>query len=134
MRCTNAIVDGMRFLDTNVLLYSVSLDPRDTGKRDQAIALLECDDIALSAQVLQEFYVQATRPSRHDPLPHADAVDLIDAWSRFPIQDITLPILFLPLRGLIIRSFDKENIRTMEAVKKYAETHPGSIADEQPAA
>jgi predicted nucleic acid-binding protein len=83
----------MRFLDTNVLLYSVSLDPEDTGKRDQAIALLECDDIALSAQVLQEFYVQATRASRHDPLSHADAVGLIDAWSRFAIQDITLTIV-----------------------------------------
>jgi hypothetical protein len=33
-------------------------------------------------------------------------------------------MLFLPLRGLIIRSFDKENVRTMEALKTYAEAHP----------
>lgn len=28
-----------------------------------------------------------------------------------------------PLRRLILSSFDKENLRTMAAVKKYAETH-----------
>jgi hypothetical protein len=51
--------------------------------------------------------------------------------TRWLLLDITIPILFLPLRGLIIRSFDKENIRTMEAVKNYAEAHPESIADER---
>jgi predicted nucleic acid-binding protein len=83
----------VRFADTNVLLYSISRNPNDAGKRDQAIALLECDDIALSAQVLQEFYAQATRPTRPSPLPHALAVGFIDTWSRFPIQDITQSIV-----------------------------------------
>ncbi len=44
-------------------------------------------------QVLQEFYVQATRSTRPDRLPHDLATALIAAWTRFRIQDITLSIL-----------------------------------------
>jgi hypothetical protein len=46
--------------------------------------------------------------------------------TRWLVLDITIPIVFLPLKGLITRSFDKENIRTMEAVKTYAEAQPRS--------
>jgi len=83
----------VHFLDTNILLYSISRDPTEAGKRDQAIALLDRDDGALSVQVLQELYVQATRPTRPDPLPHDIASGLIAAWTRFRVQDITLGIL-----------------------------------------
>jgi predicted nucleic acid-binding protein len=83
----------VHFLDTNILLYSVSSDPAEAVKRERAIALLDRDEGALSVQVLQEFYVQATRPSRPDPLPHAIASGLIATWTRFPVQDITLAIL-----------------------------------------
>jgi predicted nucleic acid-binding protein len=44
-------------------------------------------------QVLQEFYVQATRPTRADRLPHAIAAGLIAAWTRFRVQPVTLPIV-----------------------------------------
>ncbi len=81
------------FLDTNVLLYSISTDARERGKRERAIALLERDDGALSVQVLQEFYVQATRATRPDPLPHEIAVGLIATWTRFRVQETTLAIL-----------------------------------------
>jgi hypothetical protein len=37
------------------------------AKRDRAVALLDEDDNALSVQVPQEFYVQATRPTRRAP-------------------------------------------------------------------
>jgi hypothetical protein len=47
--------------------------------------------------------------------------------TRWLVLDITMPILFFPLRSLIVRSFDKENIRTMEAAKKYAEARSGSL-------
>lgn len=77
------------FLDTNVLLYSISRAPAEKAKRERAIALLEEDDWSLSAQVLQEFYVQATRSSRADALPHDIAAGLVRAWQRFRIQDIT---------------------------------------------
>ena len=54
-------MNGPRFIDTNILLYSISRDPAEASKRDIAIALLDAENIALSVQVLQEFYVQATR-------------------------------------------------------------------------
>jgi predicted nucleic acid-binding protein len=81
------------FLDTNILLYSISRNPADAVKRERAIALLDRDDGALSVQVLQEFYVQATRPTRPHPLTHETAVGLVSAWSRFKVQEITLSIL-----------------------------------------
>lgn len=81
------------FLDTNILLYSISRNPADAVKRERAIALLSQDDGALSVQVLQEFYVQATRPTRPHPLPHETAVGLVSAWTRFKVQEITLSIL-----------------------------------------
>ena len=86
------------FLDTNILLYSISQNPTESLKRDRAIALLEDDSGALSIQVLQEFYVQATRTSRADAIPHELAAGLIEAWSRFRIQDMTFPILQTALR------------------------------------
>src|ERR1039458_892131 len=86
------------FLDTNILLYSISQNPAESLKRDRAIALLADDSGALSIQVLQEFYVQATRISRADAVSHELAAGLIEAWSRFRIQDMTLPILNMALR------------------------------------
>lgn len=82
-----------RFLDTNILLYSISRDPTEAAKRDRAVALLDADDNALSVQVLQEFYVQATRPTRPDAVPHDIAAGLIRTWLRFRVQEITVPIM-----------------------------------------
>ena len=82
-----------RFLDTNILLYSISNHRDETAKREIAVKLLGERDNALSVQVLQEFYVQATRATRADALPHDIAVGLIRAWLRFPVQDITLPVM-----------------------------------------
>ena len=48
-------------LDTNILLYAISSDPDEAGKRLVARALLSRTDWGLSIQVLQEFYVNATR-------------------------------------------------------------------------
>jgi hypothetical protein len=44
--------------------------------------------------------------------------------NRWLVLDVTMPAILRPLRRLITQSFDKENIRTMDAVKKYAEAHP----------
>jgi predicted nucleic acid-binding protein len=83
----------MRFADTNVLLYAISTAPAEAVKTAKAQALLACRDLALSVQVLQEFYVQATRASRPSPLTHDEAQAFIRTWRRFPTQDITLGIL-----------------------------------------
>ena len=87
----------MRFLDTNVLLYSISTARLEVAKRDRAIAILEDDTCALSVQVLQEFYVQATRPTRCDALTHAVAAGLVRTWLRFRVQENTVDVLRIAL-------------------------------------
>jgi predicted nucleic acid-binding protein len=87
----------VRFVDTNVLLYAISRDPSEQGKAKQANDILADRDLALSVQVLQEFYVQATRASRPDPVTHQQAVRLIESFRRFPVQDITSAILMAAL-------------------------------------
>jgi predicted nucleic acid-binding protein len=88
----------VQFLDSNVLLYSVSADPKEADKATIAADLLQSPDLALSVQVLQVFYVQATRSSRPDRLPHDVAQALIETWLRFPVQEITLEIFRAALK------------------------------------
>ena len=54
------------------------------------------------------------------------------AVARWLVLDFTMPLVFRPLRPLIIASFDKENLRTMAAVKQYAEAHTGGAGHAQP--
>jgi predicted nucleic acid-binding protein len=79
----------VRFVDTNVLLYAVSRDPEEQGKAERARALLDERDLALSVQVLQEFYVQATRESRADALSHAHALKLVESFRRFQVAALS---------------------------------------------
>jgi hypothetical protein len=44
------------------------------------------------------------------------------ALGRWLLLDISLPAVFRPLRGLITRPFDEENVRTLAAVKAFAES------------
>jgi len=82
----------MRFLDTNILLYAVSTATEEDSKAKIALALLSQDDWNLSIQVLQEFYVQATRATRADRLTHTHAVALIESWMRFRVQETTVSV------------------------------------------
>ena len=93
------------FFDTNVLIYSISRDPAEATKRERAIALLERDDGAVSIQVLQEFYTQATRQTRPHRLSHEMAVGLIRAWTRFRVQDMTLGLLDAALEIRVTHRF-----------------------------
>ena len=83
----------MRFVDTNVLLYAISRDRDEAAKAKVANAILDAGDLGLSVQVLQEFYVQATRSTRADAISHDQAVGLIESWRRFPVQDMTVAIM-----------------------------------------
>lgn len=47
----------------------------------------------LSVQVLQEFYVQATRESRRDPLSHEQATALVESFLRFPVVETTAELV-----------------------------------------
>lgn len=79
----------VRFIDTNVLLYSISNDPAEKEKAERATTILQDHDLVVSAQVLQEFYVQATRSSRPGPLTHDQAAGLVTTFMRFPVQETT---------------------------------------------
>jgi predicted nucleic acid-binding protein len=83
----------VRFVDTNVLLYAVSTAPAEAAKAATARLLLEADDLALSVQVLQEFYVLATRRSRRGALRHDQASALVEAFLRFRVQENTLTVM-----------------------------------------
>ncbi|MGI8729213.1 MAG: PIN domain-containing protein [Solirubrobacteraceae bacterium] len=83
----------MRFVDTNVLLYAVSRDPAERDKAARANDVLAAGDVALSVQVLQEFYVQATRASRPDPLTHEQATRLVESFMRFTIAEVTTSVM-----------------------------------------
>jgi predicted nucleic acid-binding protein len=83
----------VQFADTNILLYAISRDPAETAKAKRANEVLAAGDIGLSVQVLQEFYVQATRASRADAITHEQATGLVEAWRRFPVQDLTVEVM-----------------------------------------
>jgi predicted nucleic acid-binding protein len=83
----------VRFADTSILLYAISRDPGEADKARRANEILAAGDLGLSVQVLQEFYVQATRASRTDPITHEQAAALIESWMRFAVQEMTVEVM-----------------------------------------
>ena len=83
----------MRFVDTNVLLYAASTVAEEKAKARIALELLNSKDLGLSVQVLQEFYVQATRPGKLDRMNHGQAACLIESFLRFPVQETTVVLV-----------------------------------------
>ena len=88
----------MRFVDTNLLLYAISRDPEERAKRERARELLADRDLGLSVQVLQEFYVQATRETRSDRLTHEQAATLVDSFRRFTVQVTTIEVMLAAMQ------------------------------------
>ena len=82
-----------RFVDTNILLYAKLTDEISIDKRHIADSVLQRSDCILSVQVLQEFYVQATRKNRPGGIDSNTAIHLIRSWSRFQVQDMTMDVL-----------------------------------------
>ena len=83
----------MRFVDTNVLIYAVSTADEEAAKRNQALNVLAARDLALSVQVLQEFYVQSTRESRPGALSRYEAASFVESLQRFRVQAVTMGVL-----------------------------------------
>lgn len=75
------------FLDTNVLVYAVASDAELADKRYRALALIESRDFAVSAQVLQEFYVTVTRKLTV-PLEPDEALSWVEQLEAFPCVEI----------------------------------------------
>ena len=82
----------MRLADSNILIYAISADPAEVGKRDRALEILGEDSLALSVQVLAEFYHQATRPSRANRLSHEGAINFIERLAEVPMQPVTTEV------------------------------------------
>ena len=82
----------MRFVDTNIAIYAVTTDPEDDRKRRISDALLnrEAGNLAISTQVLGEFYVQMTRSSRSYSMGHEEAVAAIENLRGYHVQPLTL--------------------------------------------
>lgn len=82
------------FVDTNVLVYAH--DAAETVRQPIAQAVLSelwrSRTGALSTQVLQEFYVVATRKF-HPPLPRREARHLIDAYSQWQLVQVDIALI-----------------------------------------
>lgn len=76
------------FVDTNIIVYAASDATADQARRDLSLDLLDRSDLALSAQVLAEFYAVATSKTKLN-MPHNDAVVLLQSLERIPTCAIT---------------------------------------------
>ncbi len=82
----------MRFLDTNVLIYAAQHTPGDEVKRRQAQALMREPDVALSVQVLQEFFSRTTHPAHPGRLSPDNAMAFLELLRDKPLQHMTREI------------------------------------------
>jgi predicted nucleic acid-binding protein len=84
---------GNAFFDTNVLVYAEDQD--EPEKRAIALKLLAdhgtSDDIVLSGQVLNEFYVNVRRLKR--PLDAARALNALEQLAAFPVVPVTADLV-----------------------------------------
>ena len=82
----------MRFVDTNVLLYAVSLSESEHDKRRSAVDVLARGDVAMSVQVMAEFYVQATHRHRTRSLSPEQALAFLHGIEAAVIQPVTVEV------------------------------------------
>ena len=82
----------MRLVDTNVLLYASSELADDAEKRERALTLLAEPELAISVQVLQEFYHQSRRSTRPGRLTDDQAMRFLEPLLTLPVQDMTLNV------------------------------------------
>lgn len=75
------------FLDSNVVLYAAAGRRGEDAKRARAMDLIQSANFGTSTQVLQEFYVNATRKIA-EPLDIAIAVEWIETLCQRPVVSI----------------------------------------------
>jgi predicted nucleic acid-binding protein len=78
------------FVDTNILIYAEDRDAKAKHRtaRDIVVDLWESREGVVSAQVLQEFYVNATR-KRKRPLAPAKAKEIVEEYLTWTVIDNT---------------------------------------------
>ena len=77
---------------TPTFSYAVSRRGADAGKRTQTATILKEPDLALSVQVLQEFFYQATRPHGPAGLTHEQAMEFLQPFRALPTQEVTVEL------------------------------------------
>ena len=80
------------FLDTNVLLYAASRNPKDARKKTTANDLIQEKFFGLSIQVAQEFYVVATRKADFQ-MSGEKALEWLDNFQEFPCLAIDMGLV-----------------------------------------
>jgi predicted nucleic acid-binding protein len=80
------------FLDTNLLVYAMDRYSKEKQKKCRSLLESVTRDMqgVISTQVMQEFYVAATRKLGADPLT---TKDVMNAFMRFEVVDVTPDII-----------------------------------------
>jgi predicted nucleic acid-binding protein len=84
-------VADLFFLDSNVLIYAISKHQSDVHKNAVANRILQEDKIAISTQVMQEFFVNATVKGG---MADREAREWLDALVEFPCIHTTRDLVF----------------------------------------
>jgi len=107
------------FFDTNVLLYL--FDNREPDKKAAAQELIqkevEADRASLSTQVLQEFYVNATRKLAF-PLSPEEAGARVRDFSRLSLVQVDAPLILAAISRSQRMSFSLWDAMIVEAALK----------------
>jgi predicted nucleic acid-binding protein len=87
-------VNGRTFIDSNVLVYSVDESTAEKAKRERAVELLSArpEDLVVSTQVLQEFYVVTTRKLK-SPLSGEAAARAVRGIAKLAVVGVDVPLV-----------------------------------------
>jgi predicted nucleic acid-binding protein len=85
---------GRTFIDSNVLVYSVDESPAQKIKHGQAVRLLsrQPEDLVVSTQVLQEFYVVTTRKLK-SPLSEERAARAVRGLAKLDVVGVDVSLV-----------------------------------------
>jgi len=87
-------MSGRSFVDSNVAVYAADENPHVCIKHETATRLLadEPDDLVISTQVLQEFYVVVTRKLTH-PLDEDRAAKAVRGLAKLAVVGVDVPLV-----------------------------------------
>jgi predicted nucleic acid-binding protein len=87
-------MSGKTFLDSNILVYSVDESPAEKAKHERAVELLSAqpENLVVSTQVLQEFYVVTTRKLKN-PLSEEIAARAVRGIAKLDVVGVDVPLV-----------------------------------------
>jgi len=87
-------MSGKTFLDSNILVYSVDESPAEKAKHERAVELLSVqpENLVVSTQVLQEFYVVTTRKLKC-PLSEDRAARAVRGIAKLDVVGVDAPLV-----------------------------------------